>query len=72
MLHKFIHTSTTLSRPLLGAASLRYGGSMSQPQSTTDNSTDKASGLLALITNGLHTHAEQATALTLGDRSQYI
>ena len=34
--------------------------------------TDKAAGLLALIANGLHAHAEQSTALTLGDRSQYI
>lgn len=33
---------------------------------------DKASALLALIASGLHAHAEQATALTLGDRSQYI
>lgn len=34
--------------------------------------TDKSASLLALIASGLHTHAEQATALTLGDRSQYI
>ena len=41
---------------------------MSQAQPSTDKSTS----LLALIANGLHAHAEQATALTLGDRSQYI
>lgn len=34
--------------------------------------TDKSVGLLALIATGLHTHAEQSTALTLGDRSQYV
>ena len=34
--------------------------------------TDKATNLLALIASGLHTYAEQSTALTLGDRSQYI
>lgn len=45
---------------------------MSRSPSTADNSTAKASGLLALITNGLHSHAEQSTVLTLGDRSQYI
>lgn len=41
---------------------------MAQTQSTTD----KAASLLALIASGLHTHAEQSTVLTLGDRSQYI
>ena len=41
---------------------------MSQAHSVTD----KSASLLALIASGLHTHAEQATALTLGDRSQYI
>lgn len=34
--------------------------------------TDKAQNLLALISKGLHRHAEQSTAATLGDRSQYI
>lgn len=34
--------------------------------------TDKAASLLALIASGLHTHAEQTTVQTLGDRSQYI
>ena len=34
--------------------------------------SDKAASLLALISKGLHAHAKQATALTLGDRSQYI
>lgn len=43
---------------------------MSQSQSHPPS--DKAAGLLALIANGLHTHAEQATAMALGDRSQYI
>lgn len=41
-------------------------------QSQSHQPSDKASGLLALIASGLHTHAVQATALTLGDRSQYI
>lgn len=41
---------------------------MSRSQSTTD----KAASLLALIAHGLHAHAEQSTALTLGDRSRYI
>ena len=41
---------------------------MSQSQITAD----KAASLLALIATGLHAHAEQSTALTLGDRSQYI
>ena len=34
--------------------------------------SDKATSLLMLISNGLHMHAEQRTALTLGDRSRYI
>jgi len=34
--------------------------------------TDKAASLLALISNGLYLHAEQTSALTLGDRSRYI
>jgi len=34
--------------------------------------SDKAASLLALIRNGLHLHAEHTSALTLGDRSQYI
>ena len=38
----------------------------------TQATNDKAASLLALISNGLHAHAEQATALTLGDRSQYV
>lgn len=41
---------------------------MSQSQITAD----KAASLLALIATGLHAHAEQSTALNLGDRSQYI
>lgn len=45
---------------------------MSQAQSPSTRATDKATGLLVLIANGLHAHAEQSTALTLGDRSQYI
>ncbi len=34
--------------------------------------SDKAHGLLTLLRNGLHIHSERTTALTLGDRSQYI
>jgi len=34
--------------------------------------SDKAASLLALIRNGLSLHAEHTSALTLGDRSQYI
>ena len=41
---------------------------MSQSQITAD----KAASLLALIATGLHAHAEQSTAQTLGDRSQYV
>jgi hypothetical protein len=34
--------------------------------------TDKAACLLALIRSGLHLHAAQTAALTLGDRNRYI
>ena len=33
---------------------------------------DKAAGLLELIRTGLHRHAEQSSALTLGDRNLYV
>ncbi|MCL2123663.1 MAG: hypothetical protein FWH34_06185 [Desulfovibrionaceae bacterium] len=36
------------------------------------SASDKAACLLLLIYNGLRTHAKQASARTLGDRSQYI
>ena len=36
------------------------------------SASEKAASLLLLIANGLYMHAEQTSALTLGDRSRYI